>query len=106
MEMSSVLTKDAAQSALQKEVVGSVEAGGCFVALRTAASYSLANGCKDTHRALVFVGKKSASKCIVGRAYKDGGRTCEYQAEQDGDILQFADALPDHGRQWSTHAKS
>jgi hypothetical protein len=89
----------------QKEVVGTVEAGGRFIALRMAASYPLTNGRKDTHRALVVVGIKLSSKCIIGRAYNDGGRTCEYEVEQNGDILQFADALPDHGRQWKRARK-
>jgi hypothetical protein len=68
-----------------KEVVGTVEAGGRFIALRMAASYPLANGRKDTHRALVVVGMRAHSNCITGRAYNDGGRTCEYEVEQDGD---------------------
>jgi hypothetical protein len=73
---------------------------------RMAASYPLANGREDTHRALVVVGIKSASKCITGRAHNDGGRTCEYEVEQGGDILQLADALPGHGRQWKSARKT
>ena len=43
----------------EKEVVGGLEAGGRFIALRMAASYPLADGRKDIHRALVIVGGKT-----------------------------------------------
>ncbi len=50
----------------QKEVIGTMEAGGQFIALRMAASYPLADGRQDTHRALVIVGSKPGSQRISG----------------------------------------
>ncbi len=89
----------------QKEVVGTFEAGGCFMALRMAASYPLADGRKDTHRALVIVGPKPSSGNITGRAYTDGGSIREYEVEQHEQSLLFADAPPDHTRQWKHSRK-
>ncbi len=91
--------------AFQKEVVGTSEAGGRFIALRMAASYPLADGRKDTHRALVIVGPKPGSGGIVGRAYTDGGSVCEYEVETDGQVLSFADAFPDHAHDWKSSRK-
>jgi hypothetical protein len=84
----------------QKEVLGTFEAGGRFIALRMAASYPLADGRKDTHRALVIVGTKKNAGGIIGRAYTDDGSIHEYELEQRQQSLQFADAPPDHSRGW------
>lgn len=89
----------------QKEVVGTFEAGGRFMALRMAATYPSTDGRKDTHRALVIVGSKPSSGNIAGRAYTDGGAICEYEVEQEGDALSFADAPPDHTREWKHSRK-
>jgi len=89
----------------QKEVAGTLEAGGRFVALRMAASYPLADGRKDTHRALVIVGPKPTSGNINGRAYTDDGGICEYEVEQDGEVLLFDHASPDHARDWKRTRK-
>jgi hypothetical protein len=89
----------------QKEVVGTWEAGGRFIVLRMAASYPLADGRKDTHRALVVVGPKPASRDITGRAYTDGGGICEYEVERQGQALLFDDASPDHTRDWKGSRK-
>ena len=89
----------------QKEVIGTFEAGGRFIALRMAASYPLADGGKDTHRALVIVGPKSSSGSITGRAYTDAGSICEYEVEQREHILLFPDASPDHTRHWKRSRK-
>jgi hypothetical protein len=45
----------------QKEVIGSFEAGSRFIALRMDASYPLADGRKDVHRALVIVGSETSA---------------------------------------------
>ena len=47
-----------AEYAFQKEVIGSFEAGGRFIALRMDASYPLADGRKDVHKAFVIVGSE------------------------------------------------
>jgi len=59
--------------AFQKEVIGTFEAGGRFIALRMDASYPLADGRKDVHKALVIVGSEAASGSITAHAYTDGG---------------------------------
>jgi hypothetical protein len=89
----------------QKEVVGTFEAGSRFVALRMAATYPSTDGRKDTHRALVIVGPKPSSGNIIGRAYTDGGAICEYEVKQEGEVLSFADAPPDHTREWKHSRK-
>ena len=48
--------------AFQKEVIGSFEAGGRFIALRMDASYPLADGRKDVHKAFVIVGSEPPAK--------------------------------------------
>ncbi|HVY71642.1 MAG TPA: hypothetical protein VHH73_17050 [Verrucomicrobiae bacterium] len=89
----------------QKEVIGAFEAGGRFIALRMAASYPLADGRQDTHRALVIVGPARSTGGIIGRAYTDSGGVHEYEVEQAELSLQFADAPPDHGRHWKRARK-
>jgi len=89
----------------QKEVVGSYEAGGRFIALRMDASYPTADGGKDVHKALVIVGAEPASGTIRGRAYTDGGVTREYQVEREDRTLNFADAPPDHSTHWTRARK-
>jgi len=89
----------------QKEVIGTSEAGGRFIALRMAGSYPLADGRKDTHRALVIVGPNMASGSINGCAFTDGGTTREYEVEQKEQTLLFADASPDHTGRWKRSRK-
>jgi hypothetical protein len=89
----------------QKEVIGTFEAGGRFISLRMAASYPLADGRKDTHRALVIVGQKPTSRSITGHAYTDGGNIREYEVEQHDPSLLFADSPPDCTRQWKHSRK-
>jgi hypothetical protein len=84
----------------QKELVGSYEAGGRFIALRMNASYPTADGQTDVHKALVIVGAEPSSGAITGRAYTDGGVTHEYVVEQGAHALNFADAPPDHSNDW------
>jgi hypothetical protein len=84
----------------KKELVGSYEAGGRFIALRMDASYPTPDGQTDVHKALVIVGAEPSSGSITGRAYTDGGITHEYAVEQSAHALNFADAPPDHSSDW------
>jgi hypothetical protein len=91
--------------AFQKEVIGSFEAGGRFIALRMDASYPLADGRKDVHKALVIVGSESSSGNITAHAYTDGGIVREYAIAQSEDALEFADLAPGHADQWKRARK-
>lgn len=89
----------------QKELVGTFEAGGRYIALRMDASYPTAGGGKDVHKALVVVGAEPSSGTITGRAFTDGGLTHDYTIEQREQCLNFADAPPDHSRAWTRARK-
>lgn len=89
----------------QKELVGTYEAGGRFVALRMDASYPTAGGGQDVHKALVIVGADPSSGAITGRAFTDGGLVHEYAVEQRDQSLNFADAPPDHSQTWARARK-
>ena len=90
--------------AFQKEVVGSFEAGGRFVALRMDASYPLADGRKDVHKALVIVGAE-ATGSITAHAYTDGGLVRQYAIAHNPHRLEFADIPPGHASQWQRARK-
>ena len=66
----------------QKEVIGTFEAGGRFIALRMDASYPLPDGRKDVPKALVIVGSEPSSGTIKAHAYTD--------AEQSASIASRA----------------
>jgi len=87
-----------------KEVAGTLEAGGRFIGLRMSATYPRANGIKDVHKALVIVGSPS-SRQFKARAFTDGGIAREYDVEQQEESLQFADIPPDHSRRWKRARK-
>lgn len=87
-----------------KEVIGSFEAGGRFIALRMDASYPLADGRKDVHKALVIVGSEPSGK-ITAHAYTDGGLVREYAIERNDNSLEFADVPPGHASQWQRARK-
>jgi len=89
----------------QKELAGTYEAGGRYIALRMDASYPTAGGGKDVHKALVIVGADPLSGTITGRAFTDGGLTHDYTVEQREQSLNFADAPPDHSRAWTRARK-
>jgi hypothetical protein len=89
----------------QKELVGTYEAGGRFVALRMDARYPTAGGGQDVHKALVIVGADPSSGAITGRAFTDGGLVHEYAVEQRERSLSFADARPDHSQTWTRARK-
>jgi hypothetical protein len=80
----------------QKEMVGSLEAGGRFISLRMGVTYPLADGKKDIHEALVMVGVNPATDQLEGRAYTDGGFVHDYQLELQEDAVLFADRPPRH----------
>lgn len=87
-----------------KEVIGSFEAGGRFIALRMDATYPLADGRKDVHKALVIVGAEPAGT-ITAHAYTDGGVVREYAIERNESELEFADVAPGHAGQWQRARK-
>ena len=89
----------------QKEVIGSFEAGGRFIALRMDACYPLADGRKDVHKALVIVGSEPASGNITAHAYTDGGIVREYVIARSAQALEFADLAPGHADQWKRARK-
>jgi hypothetical protein len=91
--------------AFEKEVVGSFEAGGRFIALRMDASYPLADGRKDVHKALVIVGSELSSGNITAHAYTDGGIVREYAIARSEQALEFADVAPGHASQWKRARK-
>jgi hypothetical protein len=91
--------------AFHKEVIGTFEAGGRFIALRMDASYPLADGRKDVHKALVIVGSESALGNITAHAYTDGGIVREYTIERMEQGLEFADLPPGHSDQWKRARK-
>ena len=89
----------------QKEVIGTWEAGGRFIALRMDAAYPLADGGKDVHRALVIVGSAPSSGKITAHAYTDAGLIRQYSIERGLNHLQFDDVPPGHGNQWKRARK-
>lgn len=91
--------------AFHKEVIGSFEAGGRFIALRMDASYPLADGRKDVHKALVIVGSEPSSGNITAHAFTDGGIVREYAIARSALALEFADLAPGHANQWKRARK-
>ena len=91
--------------AFSKEMYGSFEAGGRFIALRMDASYPLADGRKDVHKALVIVGSEPSSGNITAHAYTDGGIVREYAIARSAQTLEFADLAPGHANQWKRARK-
>jgi hypothetical protein len=81
------------------------EAGGRFIALRMDASYPLADGRKDVHKALVIVGSEPSSGSITAHAYTDGGLVRQYLVERFEQSLQFADEPPGHRECWKRARK-
>ena len=87
-----------------KEVIGSFEAGGRFIALCMDASYPLADGRNDVHKAFVIVGPGPLGN-ITAHAYTDGGLVREYAIERRESGLEFADVPPGHASQWQRARK-
>lgn len=93
-----------ADYAFSKEVIGSFEAGGRFIGLRMDASYPLADGRRDVHKAFVIVGSETTGQ-IKARAYTDGGVVREYAIKRNDENLEFADTPPGHASQWKRARK-
>ena len=89
----------------QKEVIGTFEAGGRFIALRMDASYPLPDGRKDVHKAFVIVGSEPSSETIKAHVYTDGGTVREYCIESGNGQLYFDDVPPGHGKLWQRARK-
>ena len=69
------------------------------------ASYPLADGRKDVHKALVIVGSEPSSGTITAHAYTDGGAVREYLVERCEQTLRFADEPPGHRERWKRARK-
>ncbi|HMM74284.1 MAG TPA: (2Fe-2S) ferredoxin domain-containing protein [Gammaproteobacteria bacterium] len=83
----------------RKEMHGSFEAGGRFIALKMDACYPLADGRLDVHKALVVVGAGPGGG-IRAHAYTDGGLVRDYTVDAADGRLGFADLPPGHGDDW------
>ncbi|HEV2698666.1 MAG TPA: (2Fe-2S) ferredoxin domain-containing protein, partial [Terriglobales bacterium] len=57
------------ERSIQKEVVGSWEAGGRFLSLRMAATYRKTNGSWDRHQAFIVLGPDEETGALVSRVY-------------------------------------
>ena len=84
----------------RKEVIGTPEAGGRFIALRMGVSYPLVDGRTDVHNALVMVGAQASPDRFIAHAYTDAGIFRQYSVEGTEDGLQFDDLPPGHADQW------
>ena len=84
------------QRSIQKEVVGSWEAGGRFLSLRMAATYRRATGEWDRHQAFIILGPDEETGALVSRAYTDGGMIHEFDIIIEERRLMFADRVPHH----------
>src|SRR5262245_15109964 len=89
----------------QKEVIGTFEAGGRFIALRMDASYPLSSGRKDVHKALAVIGSETSSDTIKAHVYTDGGTIRDYCIESGNGQLHFDDVPPGHGKLWKRARK-
>jgi hypothetical protein len=83
-----------------KEVIGTPEAGGRFIALRMGVSYPLVDGRTDVHNALVMVGAEASSDRFIAHAYTDAGIFRQYSVEGSEGGLKFDDLPPGHADQW------
>ena len=84
------------QRSIQKEVVGSWEAGGRFLSLRMAATYRRTNGEWDRHQAFIILGPDEETGALVSRAYTDGGMIHEFDVVIEERRLMFTDRVPHH----------
>jgi hypothetical protein len=85
----------------QKEVIGTPEASGRFIALRMGVSYPLVDGRTDVHNALVMVGAQASPDRFIAHAYTDAGIFRQYSVEGTENGLQFDDLPPvGHADQW------
>ena len=84
------------QRSIQKEVVGSWEAGGRFLSLRMAATYRKTDGSWDRHHAFIILGPDDETGTLVSRAYTDGGIIHEFHIVIEEKRLMFVDRVPHH----------
>jgi len=84
----------------RKEVIGTPEAGGRFIALRMGVSYPLVDGRTDVHNALIMVGAQASPDRFIAHAYTDAGIFRQYSVEGSEVGLQFDDLPPGHTGQW------
>ena len=84
------------QRSIEKEVVGSWEAGGRFLSLRMAATYRTKNGLWDRHQVFIVLGPDEETGALVSRAYTDGGLIHEFHIVIEERRLMFADRVPHH----------
>lgn len=89
----------------KKEVIGTIEAGGRFIALRMDVAYPLIDGRHDVHKALVIAGAEPLSGKIAAHAYTDGGLVHEYAVENRKAWLEFEDQPPGHEKHWARARK-
>lgn len=89
----------------QKEVIGTLEAGGRFIALRMDVAYPLTDGRHDIHKALVIAGAEPLSGRIAAHAYTDGGLVREYSLVNRQNRLEFEDQPPGHEKRWTRARK-
>lgn len=89
-----------------KELIGTPEAGGRFIALRMDVSYPLLDGTKDVHKALVIVGAEPSTGYFSAQAYTDGGVVRKYTVEPGDGFLEFTDVPPGHGNRWKRARKT
>ena len=81
---------------IRKEVIGSWEAGGRFLALRIGVTYQRANGRSDRHQALVLIGPDWEREGLIAHAYSDSAAMHEFPVVLQGRALSFPDRIP-HG---------
>jgi hypothetical protein len=89
----------------QKELIGTMEAGGRFLALRMDVAYPLTDGRQDIHKALVIAGAEALSGKIAAHAYTDGGIVREYSVENRQNRFEFEDQPPGHEMRWTRARK-
>ena len=83
-----------------KEVIGTPEANGRFIALRMGVPYPLVDGRTDVHSALVMVGPQGSPDQFIAHAYTDAGIFREYSIDGTEGALRFDDQPPGHSNQW------
>jgi hypothetical protein len=88
-----------------KELIGTMEAGGRFIALRMDVAYPLTDGRHDVHKALVIAGTEPLSGKIAAHAYTDGGIIRQYLVQNRQNRLEFEDQPPGHEKRWARARK-
>jgi len=90
-----------------KQLRGTWEAGGRFLASRMSVTYPLADSRQDIHEALVIIGARGTSGPFEAHAYTDSGLIQTYQLEWIGNTVSFADRPPtEHGNKIQRARKS